>query len=137
MTSTREQRDLATKLGINVENETFEVASAMITDLIAPCIKELPSVDVSKNQCILAKALKIKVSNDTMRVASAKIADAIFEKNTNAVEKMSLQKGDIVRQRGKPKSPHQTVSTVKSNGRVYFKGMNCPNSWASKLVKVK
>lgn len=135
--STQQQKSIAALLNINVDNETFEVAAAKIKDLVATSINELPPIDPSQPQRDLAKKLKISVKNGTMRVAFAKIADAIFEKNTNAVEKMSLKKGDVVRYRGDPKSQPMTISTIKLNGRIYFKGTNCPTAWASELIKVK
>ncbi len=139
------QNEVATRLGLDVSSDTYDVAAARIMDRVALAVKQFPSKPSSPAQRAFAKSLKLGVAKDTMRVASAKIADSLFEKNTRALARLKLKKDDRVIFTEKYETDDRTethtsehiVSSVGSNGRVYFKGIGCQGAWPTQLKRTR
>jgi hypothetical protein len=121
------QQEIAALLGVDVSGDSYDVATAR-----------------SAEQRKFARSLKLNVAKDSMRVASAKISDALLAANKKALDKLKLNKGDKVifienyeAESGvyKRMSEH-VVSSIGSNGRVYFKGIGCQGAWPTQLKKV-
>jgi hypothetical protein len=125
-------------------DETFGVAAARILDAIADALGEEPREPSSLRQQDFARTLGLDVSVDTVRVASAKIADALLVRNVAAVKAMELGPGDVVEiaQRGQIDGKECVleqefvVSSVRPNGRLFFKGGNGRGAWAAQVRKV-
>ena len=96
LTPTEEQREIAAKLGLCIAADSFEVPSAKIQDTVAAWIGQPRQIPASTEQRTLARKMRINIQKDTMLVAFARIADAIFEKNTDAVERIALRNGYLV-----------------------------------------
>ncbi|MDP2603067.1 MAG: hypothetical protein Q8S00_10800 [Deltaproteobacteria bacterium] len=142
--SSSAQKNIAAKLGIDVSDDTHDVAAARIHDAVATAIGQLPPKRSTARQRKFAEEIGIKVSKDTIRVASARIGDKLSQDNRHALQALNLKPGDEVALLedfeidGIATDPRQRfiVSSIGSNGRVYFKGMNCPGAWPSQIKKV-
>ncbi|WP_156117293.1 hypothetical protein [Xanthomonas sacchari] len=139
------QQEVAALLGLDVSNDSYDVAAAKIMDRVAIAVKHFPPKPSSAEQRKFAKSLKLAVAKDSMRVASAKISDALADKNAKALARLNLKKGDKVIYIEKydfgdglqTNTSEHIVSSIGSNGRVYFKGIGCQGAWPSQLKKVR
>jgi hypothetical protein len=144
------QKRIAGQLGIDVSEDSFSVAVARILDVVGPAISEKkPKYSVpTQKQAELAKQLGIGITGDTFRVGFAKIEDKLEElnlkANLKAIKDMQLTPGDkvlvhhTVNINGQQHEWDQecVVSSIRDDGRVYFKGGTARAAWAAKLKKV-
>lgn len=147
---TPEQMRVAKALGISLVNgDSFLVASARIEDAVAEATGGAPCRRPTKRQRELSSEIDIDISTDSHRVAWAKIQEKTlqlyFEENMAALKNMQLVPGDTVVENivieipgkeAKSFSREYTVSSIRWDGLVYFKGGNGGCSWASKLTKL-
>ena len=143
---TKEQFALAEKLGISIDNDSQQVAAARLMDAVSLAIgMREGEVPPTENQINFADELGIDVRLDSKRISRAKIAEKLNENSFLAIIKMNLQPGDIVYLRDDyemsdcEKGIHPRkyiISSIQSNGRVWFKGGNGTGAWASQIVKV-
>lgn len=137
------QRKIAAQLGLDVAGDSYDVAAARIMDIVALAVKQFPARASSAEQRKFAKSLKLNVAKDSMRVASAKISDALLAANKKALRRLKLSKGDKVVFTEKydtesgvhRRISEHVISSIGSNGRVYFKGIGCQGAWPTQLKK--
>ena len=135
----------ASKLGLDVSEDTWAVAAARIHDQIAPAIRDDPQITLATvRQVQFAEQLGLNVSKDTVRVASARIGDALDQRNQEALAVLNLKPGDRVLKRETVEfegnvhvfSNEYVVSSIGVNRRVYFKGIGCPGAWPTQIEKL-
>ncbi|HRO27346.1 MAG TPA: hypothetical protein PK743_10140 [Luteimonas sp.] len=139
----QDQLHLATVLGIDISADTFDVAAARLLDRVASAIGYEPAGPSSERQRAFAESLGYDVTLDSKRVASAKIGEALLANNLGAIKSLNLQAGDRVirvtqfEHAGEFQSFEQefVVSSIQSNGRVFFKGGNGQGAWPTQLKK--
>lgn len=133
----KQQREIASALGISIDEMiSFGVAAAKIMDFVAPSVGERERMASTESQIDFADTLGIDVLNDSRRVASAKIQDQLDKKNLNALKSLNLEPGDKVLYDNGYMIKEHIVSSIKENGKVYFKGIGCPQAWASQIIRV-
>ena len=132
------QRRIGKKLGVNVGEDTWRIAAAKIKDYILPAIAEPTKrkcfKKATERQRIFASELGLRGKNCSKGVISAKIKDRLEEINGKALRKLKLKNGDKVYL--KNNKQQYVVSSVGSNGRIYFKG-GCMGAWPSQIYKIK
>ena len=139
----KDQINLAKLLGLDISSDTFEVAAARLLDAVAISIGHEPPQQSSERQRTFAAALGHDVSTDTKRIASAKIGQALFVKNQEAISSLDLKPGDHVIRVQKITMDREVhviekefiISSIQSNGRVFFKGGNGQGAWPTELKK--
>jgi len=132
----KQQKEIAAALGVSIEGiKTFRVAAAKIMDFVAPSVGEKEQLSPTQSQLDYANSLNIDVSNDTRRVASAKIQDHLEIKNLEALKSLNLKPGDKVLYDNGYMIKEHIVSSIKEKGKVYFKGVGCPQAWASQILR--
>jgi hypothetical protein len=143
-TSSDFQQEIAARLGLDVSGDSYDVAAARIMDIVALAVKQFPARASSAEQRKFARSLKLNVAKDSMRVASARISDALLAANKKALDRLKLSKGDkvifIEKYEGESgvhmRMSEHVISSIGSNGRVYFKGIGCQGAWPTQLKKV-
>jgi len=132
-------------LGMDVSLETWAVAAARIHDHVAAAIhSDRPAIPASVRQIEYAATLGLDVQQDSVRVASAKIGDTLNEQNRKALIALGLKPGDAVQKTEKIEhegtvhsfTNDYIVSSIGTNGRVYFKGTGCRSAWPSQIEKL-
>ena len=136
MDPTKFQLDIAKKLSIKSEGDTFLTLAAKIMDYVAPALNEKEESDPTDNQVEYALSLGVYNSGDSRRFVSAKIREELEKRNIAALKKLNIKPGSIVIAKGQYSESEYVVSSIKDNGKVYFKGIGCPQSWAVNIVKV-
>ena len=135
----KEQKIIANKLRIKIcKVDTKNTLAAKILDEVANSIKFKPQEPSTFKQIEFSKKLKIKDSFRSKRVLSAKISDKLDDLNRKILKQLKLKPGDIVSvksQFGNCEKEH-IVSSIKENGKIYFKGMSGNQAWASNINKV-
>lgn len=135
------------KLGIDLRGKTRKVAAAEILDKIAPVIDIKATLFDPNHEEPTEKQIKyeksafgIDVSEDSYRVASAKISDAQLKRNLEAMDAKELSEGDNVvfteEWEGQVIKKAFTISTIKPNGHIFFKGSSAPAAWAFQVEKI-
>lgn len=143
--SSQAQKKLASVFDIDITNDTFDVAAARLLDEVATAIGHEPAEPSSDRQRAFAASLDQDVTEDTKRVASAKIGEALFVRNQEAISNLGLRPGDQVirltqfEYDGELRSFEQifVISSIQSNGRVFFKGGNGQGAWPTQLRKLE
>jgi len=139
------QRQIAAALGIDITNDTREVAAARIHTFVGPAIlSKVAEYTASERQIEFASALGLTVDTDSSLVASAKIADELFIQNKAALEQLQLKPGDRVRVHQQFEFAGEqrewveefVVSSVQPNGRIMFKGGNGRGAWPTQVEKI-
>lgn len=137
------QISLARLLKISIAADTTDIAAARLLDAVASAVgHELPEPSSDKQRAF-AVALGREVTGDSRRVASAKIGETLFERNQEAIAQLQLKPGDrVVRMQqfefeGELRTLEQefVVSSIQTNGRVFFKGGNGQGGWPTQLRK--
>jgi len=116
------QCELARFLGIEIDGSSFAVAAAQIETAISPALFSEPEsvIPVTEKQVQFATDLGINVSQDNMKVASARIQEVLDQRNAALIQKMQLEAG--IRVRWKKWNRDMTISSIATNGRLWFKG---------------
>lgn len=134
-------------LGIFLKDETRSVAAAKILDEITPAIDVDPNLmdpsreEPTEKQIKYAEsAFGIDISQDSYRVALARISNGQLKRNLEAMDEKELTKGDDVilteERENKIIKKAFTISSIKSNGHIYFKGSNSGAAWAFQVDKI-
>lgn len=134
--ATHYQKDIASRLGISVANDTVTVASAKIRAVVAVALQPGQEVRASTEaQRAYARSLGIDVSSDSLLVASARIEEALLERNHELIRKYNLRPGTHViwnqRQR------EMVISSIAENGRLWFKGGNGAGAFPHEITPVE
>ena len=112
-----------------------------LTDAVSEALGLDPPVPSTERQRDYAESLGVAVRTDTQRVASAKIADALFERNSEALAALDLVPGDRVVRTVRFEHDGEThvkeqefvVSSIHTNGRIYFKGGQGQGAWPTQV----
>ena len=139
------QRRVAAALGVDISNDTREVAAARIHTAVGPAIlSKAAEYEASERQIEFASALGLTVGGDSSLVASAKIADELFVRNKAALERLQLRPGERVRVRQQFEFAGEqrewveefVVSSIQPNCRIMFKGGNGRGAWPTQVERV-
>ena len=141
------QIEIGQKLGVDLKGETRKVAAAKILDEIARAIDfDSSLIDPSRDEPTekqieyAESAFGIDISEDTYRVALAKISDGQLKRNLEALDEKELTEGEDVifteEMKGKIIKKAFTISTIKPNGHIFFKGSNSGAAWAFQVDKI-
>lgn len=136
MSITKEQRLIAKQLGITVSKlDSYNVVAAKIRDFVAVAIGDWEKSDPTEPQVKYAESLGIKIDEDSRRVISAKIEDELIKRNKKALKKLKLKPGDKVKLKDDKGARNNVISSIKENGKIYFKGIGCPQAWATQIER--
>jgi hypothetical protein len=137
MEITEQQKQIAKLLEIEIKsNDSFRTLKANIIDQIAEAIGEKEREDPTEGQLDYAESLGMLMDDESRRVISAKIADELERRNRKALKKLKIKPGSKIRVRNEFGPKDFVVSSIKENGKIYFKGIGCPQAWASNIEKV-
>lgn len=134
MSVTKEQKQIAKQLGIPVSKlDSFNVVAAKIRDYVAVATGDWEEAEPTERQVEYAESLGIKVGKASRRVVSAKIEDELIKRNKKALKKLKLKPGDKVKLKEEKNVRDNIISSIKENGKIYFKGIGCPQAWATQI----
>ena len=127
MSVTTKQRDIAELLKIQLTpKESYRGAAAKIRDFVSEATDDYPPSDPTEEQVEFAQDLEIELQDETRRTLSAKISDELEKRNIAALKELNLTPGDSVCYL--PSGELQVISTIKENGKIYFKGKRPTNT---------
>jgi hypothetical protein len=135
--TTTQMIEFGHRLGLDLNNCSISVASAILDDLIS---REFWGAEVSPSspkQINFARSLGINVKGLSMRVASAMIGDVLHIKNIEAINQLGLEPGISVMRKNDMIKRVFVISSISDDGTVYFKGGNGNRAWARNLIKVE
>ena len=134
MNVTKEQRKIAKQLGVYIaKSNSFNIVAAKIRDHVSEAIGDWDAAEPTEHQVQYAKSLGIKVGKTSRRVISARIGDELLKRNIKALKKLKLEPGDIVTLKEDKNIRDYVISSIKDNGKIYFKGIGCPQAWATQI----
>lgn len=140
----QEQTAIALRLGLDVREDSADIAAARIYDTVAVALGHEPPAPSTDRQREFAASLGQDVTTDSQRVAGAKIGEALQERNKRVLAELNLKPGDrVVRidrfeHNGEWKTIEQdfVISSIQSNGRIFFKGGNGQGAWPTQVRKI-
>ena len=139
--ATEFQKEIAKKLGVEIKPDSFLVTAAILYDYIAEAIDEYWPEEATFNQIEFGESIDLDLSDDTIRTAKAKIKDELFRINRKAIDKYGVKEGSIIQFKNGDQIIEREISTLKKNGRIYFKGKNMKSFYASYInganIKIK
>lgn len=124
------------KLGLNFKNCSPHVAIAMVKDIID---KEFWGKKLNKpsdKQIVFAKRFGFDISTKSERVGFAIISDILGKLDLESIKKQELAPGVKVRNKWDSLKQIYTISSIREDGTVFFKGGQGKKTWARNLVKV-
>lgn len=133
------QRQLAQTLKVDISSCSYEMAAARLRDLLSSAIIDYPPDEPTERQFELAGELGIDISEETRRTAKILIKEHLFQLNQIALKKLGIKKGDSIsycRDNGEIIET-RIISTIKPNGRIFYKGTDFRQDYASLLIKRK
>lgn len=141
--ATPQQHKLAGLLSVSLVADSLDTAAARLLDAAAEALGFEPAQPSSARQRAFAESLGANVDQDSKRVASAKIGDLLHELNRNVIIDLDLKPGDRVTRTRRFEYENEervfeqefVVSSIQSNGRVFFKGGNGQGAWPTQLRK--
>lgn len=124
------------RLGLNLKGKSVRVARAEIDDALAIEFDGIHDLGRSSlKQCVLAEKFGFDISNLSKSVGFAVIDDIMYHLNMEAIDKHQLASGVSV-QHIHQQGQQYIISSIKSDGTVYFKGGNGKRAWARNLERV-
>lgn len=142
--ATPEQLKLGGSLGLDLSADSYGVAAAKLRWLLRSAINVPCGADAATpSQVSLGDSLGVDVRGQPMIVAFAMIRDELLRRNLASLKRLRLKPGDQVVQHyartingtAYEFDKAYIVSSIRKDGFVYFKGMNCPCAWASQLTR--
>jgi hypothetical protein len=133
------QQEIADKLNVDIANCTYEMAAARLHDFLSSAIIDYPPSEPTERQFELADELGVDISQETRRTAKILIKEHLFDINQRALNKLGIKKGDSIsycRENGEIVET-RIISTIKPNGRIFYKGTDFRQDYASLLIKRK
>ena len=143
------QLALAALTGLDVRDEPFDVAGAMLEDHLRPAIWGIEAVMATDRQRGFLEQLGGDVHRDpamSRAVASAWIEHYLRLRTIRSLRELMLSAGDAVTKHTTFVEPgtgktaaHQSlgiVSSIGANGLVYFRGGNGQCAWPSSLTRM-
>ena len=146
--ATSDQWSLADKVGLRLgEDVPRAVASVLLEDFLRPMVwGEAPDPATDKQRAFLVQLGAIDVAADadlSKAAGSAWIDHCLSLQNQQSLRDLRLARGDQVLKRWTSRDPasgiatefldHCVVSSIGTNGLVYFKGGNGKCGWPSSL----
>lgn len=135
----KDQKLIANKLKIKIcKVDTKNTLAAKILDEVAISIKFKPKELPTNKQIEFANKLKIKDGFRSKRVLSAKISDKLDVLNRKKLKQLKLKPGDIVSVKSQLGNSEREliISSIKENGRIYFKGLGGNQTWVTNINKI-
>ncbi|MBW7877429.1 MAG: hypothetical protein H3C47_15740 [Candidatus Cloacimonetes bacterium] len=132
-----EQRLLCAKLGIAVENVSIGVAYAHIQETIDRLFWTTPNEMPTPKQVALAAQFGYDISGVSRHIGNAVIWDLMYELNMEMIERECLAPGVKVKNIHDPLGWTHTISSIRKDGTVFFKGGNGRRAWARSLRRVE
>ncbi|MGB6213576.1 hypothetical protein [Pseudomonas mandelii] len=132
--TSKSQISFGKRLGLDLAGKSTGVARAEIDDALTinfHGVNDLGSP--SEKQCALALKFGFDISSSSKNVGTAVIDDIMHQLNMEAIEKHQLTPGLTVRLARRPYERQYTISSITTNGTVYFKGGNGQRAWARSL----
>ena len=145
--TTLPQRELAEVIGVKLSNEPGVVAVALIEAFLRPTLYGIGAfLATSKQAAFLAGLGHHADCSDMPRsVASAWIDHYLSVRTLNSLRQLQPKAGDLLRHSKDFVNPSSgevetvetdvVVSSIGSNGRVYFKGGNSHSGWPTDLFR--
>ena len=124
------------KLGLNFKNCSPDVAIAMVEDIIDKEFWGKKLDKPSDKQIAFAKRFGFDISSKTERVGSAIISNILTKLDLESIKKQGLAPGVKVRDKRDPLKEIYTISSIREDGLVFFKGGQGKKACARNLVKV-
>ena len=128
--------ELAKAIGVNIGGLTKKVAIAAMEDTIRLKVLGQSPEPASERQKHFASSLGIDISGHSRNIASAKISEYLDFNNRESIRTQNLQAGDHVRKIYGDAGNTYIISSIQSDGVVWFKGGQGQKSWASNVKKV-
>lgn len=130
------QIEFGRQIGIDLAGRSLNVARAMIADVIQRDFSGLPDLgSPTERQVSLAKKFDHDISNTTRRVGDAIIADLMLRLNFEAIDCQGLAPDVVVVNKHDKLQRKSVISSISSDGTVYFRGGNGARAWARSLIK--
>lgn len=133
----KQQVEFCRKLGIDVSGDTVSLATAKIYDIIR---REFFAEELgrpSEKQIELAKKFGFDISHCSQREGNAIIDDLMSELNHESIEGQKLEPGVQVINRWDDLKRVYTISSIREDGIVFFKGGNGKKAWARNLERIE
>lgn len=131
------QIEFGRRLGLDLQGKTVSVGRALIQDEIDSAFGKFDPGRPTVKQIELARKFGFDISGFSRSVGSAVIDDIMTHLNLESIVRQSIVPGcRVVRERC-GYSEVCVVSSVRSDGTVYFKGGNGQKAWARNLEVVK
>jgi hypothetical protein len=132
-----EQIAFGRRLGLNLEGKSVSEALALIHDTIdRDFLKILDLGEATPKQVEFASKFQRNLSDTSRRVADAVVGDLMTELNYAAIQRERLAPGVTVRNRHDMLERKFIISSIQSDGTVYFKGGNGARAWARSLIRI-
>ncbi|MGH6792653.1 MAG: hypothetical protein ACRECF_07945 [Methyloceanibacter sp.] len=133
---TKAQIEFGQRVGLDLAGKSVGEAQATIEDVIQRDFlldKDLGSP--TSKQVELAAKFQRDISGASRRVGNAIIDDLMTELNHEAIRREKLAPGVRVTNKHDSSKKEYVVSSIKSDGTVYFRGGNGAKAWARSLVR--
>ena len=135
---TEKQTAFCKKLGLDVIGDSIGVAYAKISETIQEQFWGQDDLNIpTEKQIELSAKFKIDISKMSRLHGSAIIDDIMYQLNVNAIKEQKLKPGLHVRKAYEEDGCEYIISSINTDGTVYFKGGNGQKAWARNLVNVE
>jgi hypothetical protein len=132
-----EQIDFGRRLGLDLNGKSVSEALAMLHDAVDRDFLKLSDLGkATPKQVEFAAKFQRNISGLSRRVADAVVADLMMELNFAAIQNERLKPGVSVRNKHDVLERRLIISSIQSDGTVYFKGGNGARAWARSLIRI-
>jgi hypothetical protein len=132
-----EQIAFGRRLGLDLEGKSISEALAMIHDVIDRDFLGLSNLgEATPKQLEFAAKFQRELSHVSRRVADAIVGDLMTELNLAAIQRERLAPGVTVKNKHDIIERKLIISSIQTDGTVYFKGGNGERAWARSLIRV-
>jgi hypothetical protein len=132
-----EQIAFGGRLGLDLKGKSLSEGLAMIHDIIDRDFLGLSDLgEATPKQLVFAAKFQRNLSHASRRVANAVVGDLMTELNLAAIQDERLSPGVTVKNRHDVWERKFVISSIQSDGTVYFKGGNGARAWARSLIRI-
>ena len=125
------------RLGLDLEGKSISEALAMIHDVIDRDFFGLSDLGAATpKQLEFAAKFQHNLSHASRRVADAVVDDLMTELNLAAIQRERLAPGVAVKNKHDIIERKLIISSIQSDGTIYFKGGNGARAWARSLIRI-
>ncbi len=132
-----QQIEFCRKLGIDVTGDTVSLAAAKIYGIMRRDFFGEELGRPSEKQIALAKKFGFDISQCSQIEGNAIIDDLMSELNHESIEKQKLGPGVEVINKWDDLKRVYTISSIREDGLVFFKGGNGKKAWARNLERIE